>query len=172
MGQDNLFVCFILRTIVHWSMACNTSEGSREPAPPPPPIQGKKRKELRRKKSRQGKQNKTTPPPSSRSETATEYAYKHYFFMATNSSSMIKQLLKLNWLSQKCSVCMCLAFHYGNNYYVQPLEDMKNYSVSLAQIIFTCMMTSEFFFSHVGKVEKMCWAKLKHSHSNTTASNI
>ena len=69
-------------------MACNTSERSREPAPP--------QKELRWKKSRQGKQNKTTPPPSSRSETATEYAYKHYFFMASNSSSMIKQLLKLN----------------------------------------------------------------------------
>ena len=26
------------------------------------------------------------------------------------------------------------------------------------------------FFSHVGKVEKMCWAEVKHSHSNTTAS--
>ena len=75
-------------------MACNTSEGSREPAPRP--IKGKKGKELRRKKSRQGKQNKTTPSPSSRSETATEYVYKHYFFMASNSSSMIKQLLKLN----------------------------------------------------------------------------
>ena len=79
-------------------MACNTSEGPG--SLPLPPLRVKKRKELRRKKSRQGKQNKTTPPPSSRSETATEYAYKHYFFMASNSSSMIKQLLKLNWLSQ------------------------------------------------------------------------
>ena len=31
-------------------------------------------------------------------------------------------------------------------------------------------MNSACFFSHVGKVEKMCWAEVKHSHSNTTAS--
>ena len=34
----------------------------------------------------------------------------------------------------------------------------------------TCMMTSACFFFHLGKVEKMCWAEVKHSHSNTTAS--
>ena len=57
--------------------------------------------------------------------------------MASNSSSMIKQLLKLNWLSQNVVFVSVLhILHYGNNDYVQPLEDMKNYSVFLAQIIF------------------------------------
>ena len=80
-------------------MACNTSEGSREPAPPSP-FRVKKEKNSEGRKA--GRASKTEPPfpPSSRSETVTEYAYKHYFFMASNLSSMIKQLLKLNWLSQ------------------------------------------------------------------------
>ena len=64
-------------------MACNTSEGSREPAPPPNLGQKKKRTQKEEKLAGQAKQNQ----PSSRSETATEYAYKHYFFMASNSSS-------------------------------------------------------------------------------------
>ena len=35
----------------------------------------------------------------------------------------------------ECSVCKGLAYHYGNNNYVQPLEDIKNCSAFLAQII-------------------------------------
>ena len=114
-------------------MTCNTSEGSREPAPPP--IKGEKRKELRRKKSRQGKQNKTTPPPSSRSETATEYAYKHFFFYGKQFKFSDKAIIEIELVVTKWSVCKCLAYLYGNNN-VQPLEDMKNYLVFLAQIIF------------------------------------
>ena len=92
-GILNSYICFIeLLCTDQWHAIPVRGPGSL----PLPPIKGKKRKELRRKKSWQGKQNKTTPPPSSRSETATEYAYKHYFLMASNLSSMIKQLLKLN----------------------------------------------------------------------------
>ena len=82
---------------------------------PPPPFWGKKRKELRRKKSQQGKQNKTTPPPGSRSETATEYAYKHYYQFKFND----KAIIEIELVVTKCSVCKCLAYHYGNNNYVQ-----------------------------------------------------
>ena len=54
--------------------------------------------------------------------------------MASNSSSVIKQLLNLNWLSQ--NVVFVSVLHYGNNNYVQPIEDIKNCSVFLAQIIY------------------------------------
>ena len=48
-----------------------------------------------------------------------------------------KAIIEIELVVTKCSVCKCLAYHYGNNNnYVQPLEDTKNYSVFLAQIIF------------------------------------
>ena len=67
---------------------------------PPPLVRAKKEKNAEGRKA--GRASKTKPPlpPSSRSESATEYTYKHYFLMASNSSSVIKQLLNLNWLSQ------------------------------------------------------------------------
>ena len=46
---------------------------------------------------------------------------------------MIKQLLKLNWLSQNEVFVSVLHIIMET---VQPLEDMKNCSVFLAQIIF------------------------------------
>ena len=52
--------------------------------------------------------------------------------MASNSSSVIKQLL--NWLSQ--NVVFVRVLHYGNSSYVQPIEDIKIFSVFLAQIIY------------------------------------
>ena len=67
---------------------------------PLPPLRVKKEKNSEGRKAGRASKTKLPLPPGSRSETATEYAYKHYFFMASNLSSMIKQLLKLNWLSQ------------------------------------------------------------------------
>ena len=55
-------------------------------------------------------------------------------------------------------------------YSVQPLENTSSCSVFLATSFITCIMTSACFFSHMEKVEKMCWAEVKHSHSNTMAS--
>ena len=87
--------------------------------------------------------------------------------MASNSSSMIKQLLKLNWLSQNVVFVSVLhILYYGNNNYVQPLKDMKNYSVFLAQIIFCLHDDLSMLFLLCGEGG----AKVKHSHSNTTAS--
>ena len=106
----------------------------------------------------------------SRSESATEYAYKHYFFMASNSSSMIKQLLNLNWLSQNVVFVSVLHIIMGTIIMYNHLRTWKIVQYSLHKSFITCMMTSACFFSHVGKVEKMCWAEVKHSHSNTTAS--
>ena len=128
-------------------MACNTSERSREPAPP--------QKELRWKKSRQGKQNKTTPPPSSRSETATEYAYKHYLFYGKQFKFNDKAIIEIELVVTKCSVCKCLACHYGN-INLQPLEDMKNYSVFLAQIIFYLHDDLSMLFLPCGGWWKRC----------------
>ena len=85
--------------------------------------------------------------------------------MASNSTSMIKQLLKLNWLSQNVvfvRTCKCLAYHYGNNNYVQPLVDMKNYSVFLAQIIFYLHDDLSMLFLPCGGWWKGC-AELRSS---------
>ena len=93
--------------------------------------------------------------------------------MAANSSWMIKPLFNLNWLSQNIVFSRDL-HHYKwiiQCYSVQPLENTSSCSVFLATSFITCIMTySACFFSHMGKVEKMCWAEVKHSHSNTMAS--
>ena len=92
--------------------------------------------------------------------------------MAANSSWMIKPLFNLNWLSQNIVFSRDL-YHYKwiiQCYSVQPLENTSSCSVFLTTSFITCIMTSACFFSHMGKVEKMCWAEVKHSHSNTVAS--
>ena len=90
--------------------------------------------------------------------------------MASNSSSMIKQLLNLNWLSQNVAFVRVLHIIMGTIIMYNHLRTYKIVQHSLHKSFITCMMTSACFFSHVGKVEKMCWAEVKHSHSNTTAS--
>ena len=132
---------------------------------PLPPLRVKKEKNSEGRKA--GRASKTKPPlpPSLRSETATEYAYKHYFFMASNSSSMIKQyfIIEIELVVTKCSVCKCLAYHYGNNNYAQPLEDMKNYSVFLAQIIFYLHDDLSMLFLPCGG----CWKRCAELRSST-----
>ena len=96
-GILNNYVCFIeLLFTDQWHAIPVRGPGSL----PLPPFRVKKEKNSEGRKA--GRASKTKPPlpPSSRSETVSEYAYKHYFFMASNLRSMIKQLLKLNWLSQ------------------------------------------------------------------------
>ena len=61
-------------------MACYTSEGSREPAPSPL-FRVKKEKNAEGRKASRESKTKPTLPPSSKSESATEYACKHYFLM-------------------------------------------------------------------------------------------
>ena len=101
-GILNNYVCFIeLLFPDQWHAIPVRGPGSLRPPPPsPPPFRVIKEKNSEGIKARGARKTKPRLPPSSRSETATEYAYKHNFFMASNSSSMIKQLLKLNWLSQ------------------------------------------------------------------------
>ena len=86
---------------------------------------------------------------------------------------MIKPLFNLNWLSQNIVFSRNL-HHYKwqiHFYSVQPLDNTSSCSVFLATSFITCIMTySACFFSHMEKVEKMCWAEVKHSHSNTMAS--
>ena len=116
-------------------MACNTSEGSRVPAPPPPPFRVKKEKNSEgRKAGRASKQNHPSP---------LAQGLKPPLNMLTNTIFYGKQLkfndkaiIEIELVVTKCSVCKYLAYHYGNNNCVQPLVDIKNYSVFLAQIIF------------------------------------
>ena len=132
-GTLNNYVCFIeLLFTDQWHAIPVRGLGSLPL--PPPLVRAKKEKNAEGRKA--GRASKTKPPlpPSSRSESATEYTYKHYFLMANNSSSVIKQLLNLNWLSQ--NVVFVSVLHYGNSSYVQPIEDIKNCSVFLAQIIY------------------------------------
>ena len=84
---------------------------------------------------------------------------------------MIKQLLNLNWLSQNVVFVRVLHIIMGTIILLCTTTwGQKIVQHSLHKSFITCMMTSACFFSHVGKVEKMCWAEVKHSHSNTTAS--
>ena len=100
-GILNNYVCFIeLLFTDQWRAIPVRGPGSL-----PLPLSFRVKKEKNSEGRKASRASKTKPPllPGSRSETATEYAeyaYKHYFFMASNLSSMIKQLLKLNWLSQ------------------------------------------------------------------------
>ena len=63
---------------------------------PPPLVRAKKEKNAEGRKAGRASKTKPSLPPSSRSESATEYTYKLYFLMASNSNSVIKQLLNLN----------------------------------------------------------------------------
>ena len=92
-GILNNYVCFIELLFTDlWHAIPVRGPGSL----PLPPLRVKKEKNSEGRKAGRASKTKLPLPPSSRSETTTEYAYKHYFFMASNSSSMIKQLLKLN----------------------------------------------------------------------------
>ena len=141
-------------------MACNTSEGSREPAPPPP-FRVKKEKNSEGRKASRASKTKPPLPPGSRSETATEYVYKHFFY-GKQFQFNDKAIIETELVVTKCSVCKCLAYHYGNNNYVQPLEDMKNYSVFLAQIIFHLHDDFSMLFLPCGGWWKRC-AELRSS---------
>ena len=77
-----------------------------------------------------------------------------------------KAIIELELVVTKCSICKCLAYHYGNNNNVQPLEDMKHCSVFFAHIIYYLHNDLSMLMR---KVEKLCWAEVKHSHSNTMA---
>ena len=84
---------------------------------------------------------------------------------------MIKQLLNLNWLSENVVFVSVLYIIMGTIVMYNHLRTWKIVQYSLHKSFITCMMTSACFLSYVGKVGKMCWAEVKHSHSNTTASN-
>ena len=115
-------------------MACNTSEGSREPAPLRL-FRVKKENAEGRKACRA---SKTKPPlplaqglnPPLNTLTNTIFFYGKQFKFND------KAIIELELVVTKCSICKCLAYHYGNNNYVQPLEDMKNCSVFFTQIIY------------------------------------
>ena len=128
--------------------------------PPPPPFRVKKEKNSEGRKARRA--SKTKPPlhPSSRSENATEYAYKHYFFMASNSTSMIKQLLKLNWLSQ--TVVFVSVMHIIMETITWGHE--KLFSIPCANHFLLAWWPQHAFSPMWGMVEKMCWAKATLQH--------
>ena len=65
-----------------------------------------------------------------------------------------KAIIEIELVVTKCSVCKYLAYHYGNNNYVHPLEDMKNCSVFLAQIIFYLHDDLSMLFLPCGKGRK------------------
>ena len=145
------YVCFIeLLFTDQWHAIPVRGPGSR----PLPPFRVKKENNSEGRKASRASKTKLPLPPSSRSETAPEYAYKHYFFYGKQFKFNDKAIIEIERVVTKCSVCKCLAYHYRNNNYVQPLEDMKNHSSHKS--FFTCMMTSACFFSYVGMVEKMC----------------
>ena len=156
-GTLNNYVCH--RTIVHWSVACNTTGRSRGG------VQGK---ECRSKKGRQSKQNKTTPPPllAHGLNLPLLNTLTNTIFFGKQFKFNDKAIIELELVVTKCSICKCLAYHYGNNNYVQPLEDMKNCSVFFAHIIYYLHNDLSMLMR---KVEKLCWAEVKHSHSNTMA---
>ena len=110
-------------------MVCNTSEGSREPALPPPlppaPFRVKKEKNSEGRKA--GRASKTNHPfplaeglkPPLNTLTNTIFYGKQFKFND-------EVIIEIELVVTKCSVCKCLAYHYENNNYVQPLEDTKN----------------------------------------------
>ena len=124
-----------------------------------------KRTRKEEKPAEQAKQNHPSPGLKPPLNTLT-----NTIFYGSNSSSMIKQLLKLNWLSQNEVFVSVLHIIMETIIMYNHLRTWTVVQYSLHKSFFTCMMTSACFFSHVGKAEKMCWAKVKHSHSNTTAS--
>ena len=88
--------------------------------------------------------------------------------MANNSSSIIiKAIIEIELVVTKCSVCKCHAYHYGNNNYVQPLKDMKNYSVFLAQIIFYLHDDLSMLFLPCGGWWKRCAKPRSSTHIPT-----
>ena len=90
-------------------MACNTSEGSRKPAPPP--ILGKNRKERKWKKSRLGRQNKhkTTPqPPLAQGLNLRLNALANTIFYGEQFKFNDKAIIELELVVTKCSVCKCV----------------------------------------------------------------
>ena len=138
---------------------------------PSPPFRVKNEKNSEGRKASRASKTKPPLPLGSRSETATEYAYKHYFFMASNLSSMIKQLLKLTWLSQNVvfvsvlhiimeTIILCTTT-WGHE---------KLFSIPCTNYFSLAWWLQHAFSPMWGMVEKMCWAKVKHSHSNTAAS--
>ena len=90
--------------------------------------------------------------------------------MASNSSSMIKQLLNLKWLSQNVVFLSVLHIIMWTIIMYNHLRTWKIVPFSSHTSVITCIITSACFFSHIRKVEKMCWAEVKHSHSNTMTS--
>ena len=138
---------------------------------PSPPHLGKKRKELRRKKSQQGKQNKTTPPPWLKVWSCHWIRLQTLFFYGKQFKFNDKAIIKIELVVTKCSVCKCLTYHYGNNTYVQPLEDMKNYSVFLAHIIFHLHDDLSMLFLPCGGWWKRC-AELRSSTNIPTLQHL
>ena len=106
---------------------------------PFPPFRVKKEKNSEGRKASRASKRKPPLPPGSRSETATEYAYKHYFFMASNLSSMIKQLLKLNWLSQNVVFVSVLHIIMETIIMYNHLRTWKIIQYSLHKSFFTWM---------------------------------
>ena len=110
-------------------MACNTSEGPREPASPPP-FRVKKEKNSEGRKA--GRASKTKPPlPLAQGLKLPLNTLTNTIFLCKQFKFNDRAINEIELVVTKCSVCKCLAYHYGNNNYVhvQPLEDMKNYSV-------------------------------------------
>ena len=156
-GILNNYVCFIeLLFTDQWHAIPVRGPGSL----PLPPFRVKKEKNSEGRKA--GRASKTKPPlpPSSRSETATEYAYTIFYGKQFKIND--KAIIEIELVVTKCSVHKCLAYHHGNKNYVQPLEDMKNYSVFLAQIIFYLHDDLSMLFLPCGGWWKRC-AELRSS---------
>ena len=85
-------------------------------------------------KAKQAKQNHPSPLAQGlnlpMSTLTTPFSYGKQFKFND------KAIIELELVVTECSVCKGLAYHYGNNNYVQPLEDIKNCSAFLAQIIY------------------------------------
>ena len=100
-----------------------------------------------------GRASKTKLPPLAQGLNLPLNTLTNTIFYGKQFKFNDKAIIELELVVTKCSICKCLAYHYGNNNYVQPLEDMKNCSVFFAHIIYYLHNDLSMLMR---KVEKLC----------------